>query len=165
MLSEWQGNTTLYLVPLGEAQQQVVVTSPPELRVILYRRLMVRVGAELARREGAKALVVGDSLGQVASQTLENMTCVDDASPLPVLRPLIGEDKLDIIAAARRLGTYETSILPFEDCCSLFVPRSPATRASVEACRDAEAGLDVASLVDACVASAEVERFRPDTSA
>ncbi len=162
MLSEWQGNTTLYLVPLGEAQQQVVVKAPPELRVILYRRLMVRVGAELARREGAKALVVGDSLGQVASQTLENMTCVDDASPLPVLRPLIGEDKLDIIGAARRLGTYETSILPFEDCCSLFVPRSPATRASVESCRDAESGLDIPSLVDACVKAAEVERFRPE---
>ena len=164
MLADWQGNTTLYLVPLGEAQQQIVVTAPPELRVVLYRRLMVRVAAELAKREGAKALVVGDSLGQVASQTLENMTCVDDASPLPLLRPLIGEDKLEIISAARRLGTYETSILPFEDCCSLFVPRSPATRASVQACQDAEAGLPVDAMVGACVGAAEVERFKQDQS-
>jgi tRNA uracil 4-sulfurtransferase len=162
LLSAWQGNTTLYLVPLGEAQQQIVVNAPPELRVVLYRRLMVRVAADLGRREGAKALVLGDSLGQVASQTLENMVCVDDASPLPLLRPLIGDDKLDIIGAAQRIGTYETSILPFEDCCSLFVPRSPATRASVDACRRAESELDIPALVQACVRGAEVERIEAE---
>lgn len=160
LLAAWQGDTTLYLVPLGEAQQQIVVSSPPGLRVVLYRRLMVRVAAELGRGEGAKALVLGDSLGQVASQTLENLACVDDASPLPLLRPLIGEDKLDIIGAAQRMGTYETSILPFEDCCSLFVPRSPATRASIEECRAAEGDLDVPALVKDCVRKAEVERIR-----
>jgi thiamine biosynthesis protein ThiI len=158
VIAQRQGDTTLFLVPLGDAQQAVVTSAPPDLRVVLYRRLMVRIAGELARREGAKALVSGDSLGQVASQTLENMLCVDDAAPMPVMRPLVGWDKQEIIAEAHALGTYDTSILPFEDCCSLFVPRSPATRASVEECRAAEDGLDVRALVDACVARAQVER-------
>ncbi|HYZ92952.1 MAG TPA: tRNA uracil 4-sulfurtransferase ThiI [Actinomycetota bacterium] len=157
----WQGNTTLYVVPLGDAQQEIVLAAPPELRVVLYRRLMARIAVVLASTEGAKAIVLGDSLGQVASQTLENIACVDDASELPVLRPLIGEDKQAIVAEAKRIGTYGTSILPFEDCCSLFVPRSPATRASIEDCRAAEAQLDVEKLVRSCVERAEVERIRP----
>jgi thiamine biosynthesis protein ThiI len=158
LLTQWQGDSNLYLVPLGAAQQQIVLAAPPDLRVILYRRLMVRIAVDVARREGAKALVTGDSLGQVASQTLDNIACVDDASEIPILRPLIGEDKQVIVADAKRLGTYETSILPFEDCCSLFVPRSPATKASVEECRRAETGLDVAALVASCVDQAEVQR-------
>ena len=158
-IAERQGPTALYLVPLGEAQQQIVVVAPPELRVVLYRRLMMRVAAEVARREGAKALVTGDSLGQVASQTLENIACVDDVATLPVLRPLIGVDKQEIVTEAKQLGTYETSILPFEDCCSLFVPRSPATRASIDACRAAEDGLDMDALVASCFAGAEVVRI------
>lgn len=157
-VARWQGDTTLYLVPLGEAQQQIVRVAPPDLRVVLYRRLMVRIAADIGRHEGAKALVLGDSLGQVASQTLENMICVDDASPMPVLRPLIGLDKQEIVSEARRIGTYETSILPFQDCCSLFVPRSPATKAEVEACHSAESELDVTELVTGCVRGAEVER-------
>jgi thiamine biosynthesis protein ThiI len=159
LIAERQGPTTLYLVPLGDAQQQIVVAAPPALRVVLYRRLMMRVAGEIARREGAKALVTGDSLGQVASQTLENIACADDVSVLPVLRPLIGDDKQEIVTEAIRLGTYETSILPFEDCCSLFVPRAPATRASVDECREAERDLDMEALVAACVGSAEVERM------
>ena len=158
-VARWQGNTTMYVVPLGEAQQEIVLTAPPELRVVLYRRLMARVGVALAGTEGAKAIVLGDSLGQVASQTLENIACVDDASELPVLRPLIGDDKQSIVTEAKRIGTYETSILPFEDCCSLFVPRSPATRASIAACRAAEEQLDVPKLVRACVEQAEVQRM------
>ena len=154
-----QGPTTLYLVPIGDAQQQIVLAAPPPLRVVLYRRLMMRIASRVARSEGAKALVTGDSLGQVASQTLENIACVDDSVDLPVLRPLIGADKLEIISDAQRIGTYETSILPFEDCCSLFVPRSPATRASVQECRDAEGQLDPEALVASCVAQAQVERI------
>lgn len=165
LLADWQGDTTLYLVPLGEAQQEIVLVAPPELRVVLYRRLMVRIATALSAREGAKALVLGDSLGQVASQTLENIACVDDASVLPVLRPLVGDDKQSIISEARRIGTYETSILPFEDCCSLFVPRSPATRATVEACRDAESRLDVSRLVSSCVAATEVKRVKREVAA
>ncbi len=162
MISDWQGPTTLYLVPLGDAQQEIVLAAPPDLRVVLYRRLMVRIAAEIAKSEGAKALVTGDSLGQVASQTLENLACVDDASPLPLLRPLIGDDKQEIVRQAQAIGTYETSILPFEDCCSLFVPKSPATRARVEECRAAEAQLDVDRLVKSCIAATEVDRISQD---
>jgi thiamine biosynthesis protein ThiI len=158
-LASRQGRTTLHLVPLGEAQQQIVLTAPPALRVVLYRRLMMRIASRIARSEGAKALVTGDSLGQVASQTLENIACVDDAVDMPVLRPLIGADKQEIITEAQRIGTYETSILPFEDCCSLFVPKSPATRAAIDECRDAEAQLDLDALVDSCIKGAEVERI------
>ena len=158
VFAERQGETVLYLVPLGEAQQRVVTVAPPELRVILYRRLMVRIAGALAGRENAKALVAGDSLGQVASQTLENMICVDDAAPIALMRPLVGWDKQEIITEARAFGTYETSILPFQDCCSLFVPHSPATRASVSECRAAESSLDVDALVEACVAGATCER-------
>src|SRR5207249_3948166 len=129
------------------------------LRVVLYRRLMVRVAGRIARTEGAKALVTGDSLGQVASQTLENIACVDDAAELPVLRPLIGDDKQEIVRQAQAIGTYDTSILPFEDCCSLFVPKSPATRATVDECRAAESQLDVEALVGACLDRTEVERI------
>ena len=154
-----QGPTTLYLVPLGNAQQQIVLTAPPALRVVLYRRLMMRIASRIARSEGAKALVTGDSLGQVASQTLENIACVDDAVEMPVLRPLIGADKQEIITESQRIGTYETSILPFEDCCSLFVPKSPATRASTDECRDAESELDLDALVESCIAGAEVQRI------
>lgn len=159
-VARWQGDTTLYLVPIGEAQREIVGAAPPDLRVVLYRRLMVRIAGATAQREGAKALVTGDSLGQVASQTLENMICVEDAAPMPVLRPLAGFDKQEIVTEARRIGTYETSILPYQDCCSMFVPRSPATRASVDACRQAETAIDVGALVDGCIGQAEVERVR-----
>jgi thiamine biosynthesis protein ThiI len=155
-IASWQGRTSMYVVPLGEAQQKIVVASRPDLRVVLYRRLMMRIAAEIAAREGAKALVTGDSLGQVASQTLENIACIDDAIEMPMLRPLIGDDKQEIVEQAKRIGTYETSILPYEDCCSLFVPRSPATRATVASCRAAESELDVAELVRSCLEGAEV---------
>jgi len=161
LISVWQGATTLYLVPLGRAQQEIVTAAPADLRVVLYRRLMARIGVVVASNEGAKALVFGDSLGQVASQTLENIACVDDACSLPVLRPLVGEDKQAIITEAKRIGTYETSILPFEDCCSLFVPRSPATRASIAECVAAERELDIAELARSSLAEAEVERVTP----
>lgn len=163
MIASWQGDTRLWLVALGETQQRIVVVAPPSLRVILYRRFMVRIASALAARTGAKALVTGDSLGQVASQTMDNMLCTEDASPLPMLRPLIGDDKQDIVDEARRIGTYATSILPYEDCCSLFVPSSPETHADISACRKAEAELDVDGLVDACVEGTEevmVERPR-----
>jgi tRNA uracil 4-sulfurtransferase len=159
LIASRQGPTTLYLVPLGDAQQQIVLAAPPPLRVVLYRRLMMRIASEVARKESAKALVTGDSLGQVASQTLENIACVDDAVDMPVLRPLIGTDKQEIVTDAIAIGTYETSILPFEDCCSLFVPRSPATRATVDECRAAEADLDMDTLVASCIAAAQVERL------
>ena len=159
MLARFGGRMTLYLVPLGDAQQAIVASAPPALRVVLYRRFMVRIAGELAARTAAQALVTGDSLGQVASQTLENLICTDDASPLPLLRPLIGTDKQEIVDEARRLGTFDTSILPFQDCCSLFVPRSPATRARVDDCRAAEADLDVGALVASCLERTQTQRI------
>jgi thiamine biosynthesis protein ThiI len=160
LIAKRQGPTTLYKIAIGEAQQQMVVSAPQELRVVLYRRLMMRIAGLVAEAEGAKALVTGDSLGQVASQTLENIACTDDVVTMPVLRPLIGVDKLEIVNEAQSYGTYETSILPFEDCCSLFVPRSPATRASIEDCRNAESALDMDELAATCFAGAEIERIR-----
>ena len=159
LLTRYQQHSRLYLVPFGDIQQQVVLAVAGPMRVVVYRRLMLRIAERIARLRGAQALVTGDVVGQVASQTLENIACVDDAVGMPVLRPLIGTDKQEIVTDAQRIGTYETSILPFEDCCSLFVPKSPATRASVDECRAAEAELDMDGLVASCIAGAEVERL------
>jgi thiamine biosynthesis protein ThiI len=127
--------------------------------VIVYRRLMVRIAERLARRAGALALVTGDSLGQVASQTLENLARVGEAATLPVLRPLIGMDKLEITAEARALGTFEISIEPDADCCSLFVPKHPGTGLRREEVEAAERRLDLPRLVQAGV-DAAVEETR-----
>ncbi len=149
----------LWLVPFGEIQREVVLAVPPPLRVVVYRRLMARIAEVVARRIGALALVTGESLGQVASQTLENVGRVTEAVTLSILRPLIGTDKEEIIREARAIGTYEISIEPDQDCCTLFVPKHPETRASVEAVARAEAPLDIAGLVEAGVAQAAVETF------
>src|SRR3989441_5838602 len=129
-LTQWQYDSQLVLVPFGEIQRAVVLTVPPPARVIVYRRLMVRIAEALARRHGAAALTTGESLGQVASQTLSNIARIDEAAGLPILRPLIGMDKLEITGEARRLDTFEISIEPDADCCTLFVPKHPATRMS-----------------------------------
>ena len=150
----------LYLVPFGAIQQQVVVTVPPPLRVVIYRRLMVRIANELARRSKAQALVTGESLGQVASQTIENLNIIGGVSDLPVLRPLIGFDKDEITIEAQHLGTYETSIVPDEDCCTLFTPRFPTTRASLAAVEKAEKELEIEALVASAARDAAVEEFR-----
>ena len=141
ILNRYQLHSKLYLAPLAEIQQEIVAKTPPGLRVILYRRMMVRIAERLGRRDKVKALVTGDSLGQVASQTLENLAAVDQVATMPILRSLIGEDKLDITRQAQKIGTYETSIAPYQDCCSLFVPRRPETKANLEAVREAEEGL------------------------
>ena len=150
----------LWLVPFGEIQREVVLGTPAPLRVVVYRRLMARIAEAIARKTGALALVTGESLGQVASQTLENLARTTEVVGMPVLRPLIGTDKEEIIREARAIGTYEISIEPDQDCCTLFVPKHPETRASVEAVREAELRLDVARLVEAGVAGALTESFR-----
>jgi thiamine biosynthesis protein ThiI len=160
LLTRHQLRTRLYLVPFGAVQQQVVVTVPPPLRVVTYRRLMVRIAEQIARAEGAQALVTGDVVGQVASQTIENITVVDDAATMPILRPLVGFDKDEITAEAERLGTYRISIVPDDDCCTLFTPRFPATRADRRAALAAESRLDVEALVSAAVRDAVVEGFQ-----
>jgi thiamine biosynthesis protein ThiI len=158
-LTEWQYASRLYLVPFGEIQREVVLSVPGPARVIVYRRLMIRIADAIAGREGALALTTGDSLGQVASQTLENIAAIDAVAAGPVFRPLVGSDKLEITAEARRLGTFEISIEPDADCCTLFVPRHPLTRMTAGEAEAAEARLDVARLVDAGVAGAVVETF------
>jgi thiamine biosynthesis protein ThiI len=159
VLTRFQFRSTLTLVPFGEIQRQVVVGTPAPLRVLLYRRFMGRIAERIALREGAKALVTGESLGQVASQTLENLAVTEEAVGLPVLRPLIGSDKEEIVQQARRIGTYEISIRPDQDCCRLFVPQHPAIFAGLEEIRAAEAGLDIEKLVQLGLEGAEVETF------
>ncbi len=158
-LTEWQYRSRLYLVPFGEIQREVVLSVPPPARVVVYRRLMVRIAEALAAQSGAAALATGESLGQVASQTLANIARIDEAARLPVLRPLIGMDKLEITAEARALGTFEISIEPDADCCTLFVPAHPATRMSEDEVRRAEARLDIPSLVAQGAGGAVVEDF------
>jgi thiamine biosynthesis protein ThiI len=142
-LTARQFESNLYLVPLAPSQQQIVTSCPEELRTILYRRMMMRIASEIGRRDGAQALVTGDSLGQVASQTLENLTVVEAAASLPVLRPLIGRDKVEIISEARALGTFDVSSAPCQEACVLFEPKSPATKARLRDVERAETSLDL----------------------
>ena len=158
-LTEWQYESRLFMVPFGEIQREVVLTVPGPARVVVYRRLMVRIAEAIARREGALALVTGESLGQVASQTLENIAAIDAAATGPVLRPLIGTDKREIIDEAKQLGTFEVSIEPDADCCTLFVPRHPLTRMTAAQAEAVEARLEVARLVAAGADGAELATF------
>lgn len=127
----------LYVVPFGECQREISLKAPQSLRVIMYRRLMFEVAQAVAELEGAKALVTGESLGQVASQTLDNITATNDVAKIPVFRPLIGTDKIEIIDRARRIGTYDISAQTAPDCCTLFMPRRPETHAHLDAVRRA----------------------------
>ena len=158
-LERYGGLARIYLVPFGELQREISLAAPPDLRVLLYRRLMVRVAERFASVEHAKALVTGESLGQVASQTLDNIAAVDEAAVLPVLRPLIGTDKLEIISEARAIGTYDLSTQDHVDCCTLFMPRTPATRATVAEVRAAEDALDIERMTAEALASASYHDF------
>jgi thiamine biosynthesis protein ThiI len=158
-LTQWQYVSRLYLVPFGDIQREVVLAVAPAARVVVYRRLMVRIAEALARRSGALALVTGESLGQVASQTLHNLARIDEVAVLPVLRPLIGMDKIEITDEARRLDTLEISNEPDADCCTLFVPAHPGTRLSQEEIAGMESRLDIPALVGAGVEAATSESF------
>jgi thiamine biosynthesis protein ThiI len=160
LLTKHQLRSRLMLVPFGELQQQVVLGVPPELRVVIYRRLMLRIAERLARKGRAQALVTGEVVGQVASQTLENMTAIAQATTLEVLRPLVGMDKDEITAQAQRIGTYPISIIPDQDCCTLFTPKHPATRARLAAVEHAELALPIEEMVAAAIAATVVEDFR-----
>ncbi len=120
------------------------------------RRLMMRIAERIAREDGAQALITGEALGQVASQTLESLCVTDDAVQMPVFRPLIGFDKDDIVAIAKRIGTFETSILPYEDCCTVFVPQHPVTKPKLEQLRQSEAAVDFSAMIDKAVADTQV---------
>lgn len=150
----------VYRCAMGEYQRDISVEAPPALRVILYRRLMFKAAERIAALEGAKGLVTGESLGQVASQTLENIAATDDAVSMPVLRPLIGTDKQDIIADAQQVGTFEISSQDAPDCCTLFMPRRPETHARLDAVRAAEAAYPVDAWADALAETAQVTDYR-----
>jgi len=160
-LSVWQGPSRLWLVPFAELQQTLVREAPAEPRIVLYRRFMLRIAEALALRDGALALVTGESVGQVSSQTLANLDTINRAATLPVLRPLVGSDKSEIVSLAKRVGTYEISIEPDEDCCSFLMPRQPATWTRPEAIEAIERGLDVKGLVEATLSRVELERIEP----
>ncbi|MHC4944103.1 MAG: tRNA uracil 4-sulfurtransferase ThiI [Planctomycetota bacterium] len=154
-LSRFQGPSMLYVAPFSEIQVNVKKACPEELRTILYRRMMMRLAEKTALQEGALAIVTGESLGQVASQTLENIGCIGSATSLPVLRPLIGMDKTESVALAEVIGTYPISILPQPDCCTVFQPRRPKIRARLDDVEAAEALLDVEGLVEESFAGIE----------
>ena len=160
LLTKHQLRSRLMLVPFGELQQQVVLGVPPELRVVIYRRLMLRIAERLAHKGRAQAMVTGEVVGQVASQTLENMTAIAQATTLEILRPLVGMDKDEIVAEARRIGTYGISIIPDQDCCTLFTPKHPATRARLAAVEQAELALPIEKMVAFAVTATAVEDFR-----
>jgi len=157
VLTRYQQHSRLYLVPFAEIQQQVLLSIPGPMRVVVYRRLMLRIAERIARDRGAQALVTGDVVGQVASQTLENLAVVGAAATLPIFRPLIGMDKEEITAEAQRLTTYPISIVPDQDCCTLFTPRNPLTRARLADVEAAEQSLPVEQMVAAAAAASAVE--------
>ena len=159
LLTRWQQRSRLYLVSFGDIQQQIVLAVPGPMRVVVYRRLMLRIAERIARACRAQALVTGDVVGQVASQTLENLAVVGRVAGLPLFRPLIGMDKGEITDEAVRIGSYPISIIPDQDCCTLFTPRNPQTRARLAAIESAEAVLPVAEFVERAVREAAVEDF------
>jgi thiamine biosynthesis protein ThiI len=167
ILTRYQMKTTLKLVPFGELQRQIVLSVPPPLRVVIYRRMMLRIADRIARETRARALVTGEVIGQVASQTLENLAVIASVTSLPILRPLIGMDKEEIIVEAQRIATYEISIVPDQDCCQLFTPRSPETHARGWQVEAAEAALPIQEMVASAIAATVTESFefperRPD---
>ncbi|OQB24703.1 MAG: putative tRNA sulfurtransferase [Firmicutes bacterium ADurb.Bin182] len=156
LLSLYAGTIKLHLVPFTEIQTAVYEKCPSKETTVLMRRQMMKIAEMIAHEDGAKALVTGESLGQVASQTLESLAATDDAVKIPVFRPLIGFDKDDIMDLARKIGTYETSILPYEDCCTVFVPRHPVTRPSVDSVRASESAADFEDLNVHALAEREI---------
>ena len=155
ILGSYGGGMKVYIVPFTEIQMQIHEKCPDAMGTLLMRRYMMRIADEIARRDGAQALITGESLGQVASQTMEALACTDAVVNMPVFRPLIGLDKLEITQIATKIGTYETSILPYEDCCTVFTPRHPMTKPKIEALVEAEQALDTEALVREAVENTE----------
>ena len=147
LLTPWTGRLTVHVVPFTAIQEELRRSCPEELFTILMRRFMMRISAEVARRTGAGCLVTGESLGQVASQTMEAMQCTGAVTSLPIFRPVVGMDKEEIIRISRRIDTFETSILPYEDCCTVFTPKHPKLRPTAAECEAAEEKLDVDAMV------------------
>ncbi len=160
ILNQYQFESKLYLIPFSEAQKEIFQKTKEKFRVILYRRLMFKIAEAIAEKERALALATGENLGQVASQTLENIGVIEEITKLPVLRPLIGQDKEEIIEEAKNIGTFEISIIPQEDCCSLFIPPHPATKAKLEEIKQEEKKLDLKKLIKLSLKKIEVLNFK-----
>ena len=158
LLTPWCGRLTVHVVPFTAIQEELRRSCPEEMFTLVMRRFMMRIAQRVAKRCGAKALVTGESLGQVASQTMDAMTVTGQVVDIPVLRPVVGMDKEEIVQISRKIGTYDTSILPNEDCCTVFTPRHPRLRPTVEEAEAAEAGLDIEAMVQAAVEG--IERIR-----
>jgi thiamine biosynthesis protein ThiI len=159
-LTPYQFTSRLYLIAFDAVQRQIVATAQESFRVLLYRRMMARIAREIARAERAMGLVTGDSVSQVASQTLHNLAAIDRGLDLPIYRPLAGDDKSEILRLARQIGTYKISCEPFEDCCPRFMPRAPAIFAQPEQLDRAEAGIDVPALLRMGLAATTVKNFK-----
>ena len=160
-LLPYTGRLTVHVVPFTAIQEELRRSCPEELFTIIMRRFMMRISQEVAKRCGAKALVTGECLGQVASQTMDAMLCTGAVVQLPILRPCVGMDKEEIVQISRRIGTYDTSILPYEDCCTVFTPRHPRLRPILSEVEAAEAGLDIEGLVKAAVDGIERIQLPP----
>ena len=158
-LVRYQFRAKLYRVPFEPIQREIVRYAPETYRVLLYRRLMLRIAEVLAGRDHALALLTGDSLAQVASQTLRNLAAVDAVARMPVFRPLVGTDKMEILDIARKIGTYDISSEPFHDCCPVFLPRSPALYASAKQLDEAESQLDLKALIRQGLSATSLQRF------
>ena len=159
-LAAYGGSLRVYLVPFTRVQLEIHEKCPDGLGTLITRRFMMRIAEKIARQFGAQALITGESLGQVASQTMEALGCTDAVVNMPVFRPLIGLDKIEITDIAEKIGTYETSILPYEDCCTVFTPRHPKTKPHLDEVREVEAALDVDALIERAMAQRERVRIK-----
>ena len=157
---EYTGNCTLFVVPYTKPQEYIRDNAPDVLFTVLMRRSMMRIANRIATRQGCEALITGESLAQVASQTVKALQCTDAAQDLPILRPLIGMDKEEIVRLSRKIGTFDTSILPYEDCCTVFTPRHPRTKPNLDEVREAEAVLDIEGLIDRAMTNREFVRIK-----
>ena len=165
LLTAWCGRLFVEIVPFTHIQEEIRAKCPEEYFTIIMRRMMMRIADRIAQDNGCGALVTGESLGQVASQTMEAMLCTGAAAELPVLRPLVGMDKEEVIRIARSIGTFDTSILPYEDCCTVFTPRHPCTHPKLAKVEEAEAGLDIDNLVQEALAGREMIKLHPTPGA
>ena len=154
-VARYSGTINLAIVPFTEIQDQIAKNCPEEYFTLIMRRMMMRISEQIAKNSGSLALITGESLGQVASQTLPALVTTDIVTNMPVLRPLIGMDKEEIITISRNIDTFETSILPFEDCCTVFTPKHPKTRPTVESCEIAESKLDIDGLIQKAISETE----------
>lgn len=161
-VSEYAGRMNMFTVPFARVQEEIMAKCPEDLFTIIMRRFMMRVSERIARREHCSALITGESLGQVASQTLQAIVCTDEAAGMPVLRPLIGMDKVEIIDISRRIDTFDISIEPFEDCCTVFTPKHPRTRPILREVLEAEQALDCEALTEECVNNVKLTKIYPN---